>query len=674
MRFSRQASPPRIGPRASRERRSPTESCASIRTNTAQPAYWWQQLLEVFSWKPTKGLPFRRSVALLTGVSRYESLRPRELAFVETDVTELRNFLLTDGAFDTVLEARHAVVTRSLIERYMANEFAANGPILNSEDRLLFYYSGHGADQAGTIGYLQFSKARDNDFYGDYILKVRDFQEWAQVNVAKHLLVVLDSCASGLAIKAKSGGSEAVLKSLSGEGSGRLLTAGYGSQKVFGVEGSKGYSVLTRALINALRKGTADSGNSGFVTIDQAYGEIQTEAGNFAAAQGKKMNPQLGDLPRGDRAADGTFVFLNRNARDPTIPRQYSGVLAPVAKGPGAEINSDATLRELARLAYEGIKDSSDIAVLKTFVEEYQDVRGAATLVAIVRDRIGAIEGAAKTAGEPAPGVTKKNPRDGLTYVWIPPGGFTMGCSKDATGKDDPECWEGEKPAHNVKISRGFWIGQAEVTVAAYEKFRQDRNMPVLRTEDSVGRKLNTAAGDPNLPAVAVTWEEAQGYCEWAGGLRLPWEAEWEYAARAGDTRPRYGETDDIAWYGDNSGRSHINSTQWWNKDKSKYDERLFKNGNRPHPVAERPNSQNGWNLYDTLGNVWEWVADWYDEKYYSQKVSLDPHGPGTGKGRVLRGGSWVSSPRFVRVSDRVGGGPSNRDGSFGFRCAGELR
>jgi hypothetical protein len=87
------------------------------RTTTAQPAYWWQQLLETFSWKPAKGLPFRRSIALLTGVSRYESLRPRELAFVETDVTELRNFLLTVGAFDTVLEARNAVVTRSIIER-----------------------------------------------------------------------------------------------------------------------------------------------------------------------------------------------------------------------------------------------------------------------------------------------------------------------------------------------------------------------------------------------------------------------------------------------------------------------------------------------------------------------------------------------------------------------------
>jgi formylglycine-generating enzyme required for sulfatase activity len=643
------------------------------RTSTAQPAYWWQQLLEL-GWKPVKGLPFRRSVALLTGVSRYESLLPHELDFVETDVTDLRNFLLTGGGFDTVLEARNATVTRSLIEHYMANVFAEDGPILNSEDRLLFYYSGHGADRAGKIGYLQFSKAKDNEFSGDYILQVRDFQEWAQVNVAKHLLVVLDSCASGLAIKPMGGaGSEAVLKSLSGEGSGRLLTAGYGKQKVFGVEGSKGYSVLTHALIGALRRGGADSGNTGFVTIDQAYGDIQTEAGNFNAG-GTKMNPQLGDLPRGDRAADGTFVFLNRNARAPSIPPQYSAVLAPVAKGPSAEINADATRLELARLAYEGIKDSNDPAVLKTFAEEYQDVRGAATLVAIVRGRIGIIEGPPKTGGEPTPGVTRKNPRDGLPYVWIPLGDFMMGCSKDATGKDDPECWEDEKPAHNVRISRGFWIGQTEVTVAAYEKFRQDQNKPALPTEDSDGRKINTAAGNPNLPAVAVTWQEAQDYCEWAGSLRLPWEAEWEYAARAGDTRPRYGELDAIAWYGDNSGRGHINSIQWWNEDQSKYNERLFKNGNGPHPVAERSNSQNRWKLYDTLGNVWEWVSDWYDEKYYAQKVSPDPHGPGAGKERVLRGGSWNSYPRSVRVSYRYRNEPAYRDSNIGFRCAGELR
>ncbi len=640
------------------------------RTGTAQPAYWWQQLLEAFSWKPSKGLPFRRSVALLTGVSRYESLRPSRLDFVETDVTDLRNFLLTGGAFDTVLEARDAMVTRSLIERYMATEFASNGPLLNSEDRLLFYYSGHGTDQSGTIGYLQFSKAKDNDFYGDSILKVRDFQEWATVNVAKHLLVVLDSCASGLAIRSKAGEGEGVLKSLSGEGSGRLLTAGYGKQRAFGVEGSNGYSVLTHALINALGKGAGDAGNTGFVTIEQAYGQIQAEAGSFNDRNHTKMSPQLGDLPRAaDRAADGTFVFLDRGAGGRAVPRQYASVLAPVAKGP--EINSDATQLELARLAYEGIKDSSDATILKTFVEEYTDVHGAATLVAIVRNRIVAIEGAAKAAKEPVAGTTKRNPKDGLTYVWIPPGDFMMGCSKDAAGKDDSECDTDEKPAHNVKISRGFWIGQTEVTVAAYEKFRQDRNKPALSTEDTLGRKINTGAGNPNLPVVAVTWDEAKDYCEWAGGLRLPWEAEWEYAARAGDTRPRYGEIDAIAWYGDNSGRSQIDSAQWWKEDQSKYAERLFKNGNGPHPVAERSNSQNAWNLYDTLGNVWEWCADWYDEKYYSEKISIDPHGPGAGKYRVLRGGSWDYDPGDVRVSNRDRSGPASRNDYGGFRCAG---
>lgn len=356
------------------------------RISSTQPAYWWQLLLEYFSWKPARGLPFRRSVALLTGVSRYQHLSPNQLAFVETDLTDLRNFLLTDGGFDLVLEVRGEKVTRALIERYMANEFASNGALLNKDDRLLFYYSGHGTDQAGAIGYLQFAKARDNDFYGDSILKVRDFQEWAQVIVAKHLLVVLDSCASGLGISVKGAETEAILKSLSGEGSGRILTAGYGKQKVYGVEGAKGYSVLTRAFINALRNG---AGDSGFTTIDQAYGQIQSEASIFAAANGRKMNPQLGDLPRGSRTTDGTFVFLNRKGSR-SLPPKYTTVLsaAPKASEDSANASPEAMRLSSAELAYESVKDSNDVATLRTFIDEYHDVPGALTLVATIRDRL----------------------------------------------------------------------------------------------------------------------------------------------------------------------------------------------------------------------------------------------------------------------------------------------
>jgi formylglycine-generating enzyme required for sulfatase activity/class 3 adenylate cyclase len=263
----------------------------------------------------------------------------------------------------------------------------------------------------------------------------------------------------------------------------------------------------------------------------------------------------------------------------------------------------------------------------------------------------------------PHAGDSKLSPKDGLRYVFIPPGNFTMGCSPG-----DTDCNEDEKPAHEVNIANGFWLGQTAVTSAAWKRYRTAAGKPALAASDSMGRKLNEANPEDTLPAVAMTWGEARSFCEWGGG-RLPTEAEWEYAARAGRNGARYGNLDAIAWFGDNSGNKKIDSGQIWRTDQANYTKRIIDNGNGLHPVGQK--QPNAWNLYDMLGNAWQWTADWYSPPYYAQREGGDPTGPPGGKERTLRGGFWFNYPPNVRVSVRSGGAPESRNVSFGVRCAG---
>lgn len=265
----------------------------------------------------------------------------------------------------------------------------------------------------------------------------------------------------------------------------------------------------------------------------------------------------------------------------------------------------------------------------------------------------------------------------GLRYVWIPPGRFRMGCSENPK---DGDCQTDESPPHDVTISQGFWMGETEVTIGAYEKYRAaapGSSIRKLDEKDKLGRKLNTASLDLQTPAVGIEWQEALNYCEWAGGkgLRLPREAEWEYAARAGTKGRHYASPlSAIAWFGDNSGKP-IDSAKLWTevgRDNDKYNTRLLANGNGVHRVGTRTVSP--WGLYDMLGNVWEWTMDRYDAKYYETSPDRDPQGPESGESRVLRGGSWYSYSTLVRVSFRGRCGPADRVVNFGFRCAGEFR
>ena len=154
-----------------------------------------------------------------------------------------------------------------------------------------------------------------------------------------------------------------------------------------------------------------------------------------------------------------------------------------------------------------------------------------------------------------------------------------------------------------------------------------------------------------NDPIVNVNYDDAMAYCAWQSKqlnriCRLPTEAEWEYAARGGNSAKGYAYSgsnniDDVAWFGANA-------------------------GHKPHPVGQREPNELG--IFNMAGNVWEWCSDWYNSKYYSNSPSQNPQGESDGAGRVVRGGGWSDSPQFCRSSARLGANPGLIAGNVGFR------
>jgi formylglycine-generating enzyme required for sulfatase activity len=305
-----------------------------------------------------------------------------------------------------------------------------------------------------------------------------------------------------------------------------------------------------------------------------------------------------------------------------------------VETSPGAQVYLDDVFKGEAslqgRLVIENAKGGEhSLRVTLAGKKNYEQP------VTVLAGQETAIEARLEDIGPPPPGTVRENPKDGLKYVWIPPGTFMMGCSAG-----DSECFDQEKPAHQVTITKGFWIGQTPVTVGAYKRFAEatGRQMPPAPN-------FNNGWTNEDMPIVNVSWNDAQAYCGWMGG-RLPTEAEWEYAARGGSTEARYGSIDEVAWYSNNS-------------------------GGQTHDVAQK--RRNGFGLFDMLGNVWQWVNDWYDEKYYQNSPPQDPPGPTGGQLRVLRGGSWGTTPGGVRVAGRFRDNPVGRYDVVGLRCGREV-
>lgn len=213
----------------------------------------------------------------------------------------------------------------------------------------------------------------------------------------------------------------------------------------------------------------------------------------------------------------------------------------------------------------------------------------------------------------------------GMRFRRIPAGTFMMGSE---TGSRD------EVPVHAVRISEPYCLGVTEVTQSQWKAVMGDNPSYVL--------------GSANHPVEMISWDDAVSFCKKLTQMddrydyRLPTEAEWEYACRAGTTGDYHGSLDQIAWYSENS---HTTT----------------------HPVATK--QANPWGLYDMSGNVLEWCQDWYDGDYYRQSPADDPAGPKQGEYRVLRGGAEHCNRKFCRSAQRFMAPPDDRSGyTYGLR------
>lgn len=258
----------------------------------------------------------------------------------------------------------------------------------------------------------------------------------------------------------------------------------------------------------------------------------------------------------------------------------------------------------------------------------------------------------------------------GMPLVLIPPGEFVMGSAECEEGY-----WQGEGPPHLVRITRPFYLGARQVTVSEFARFVAETGY-LTGTE----RSADPTQGSPNYswratgypqtgdhPVVHVTWQDAREFCRWLskheGQLyRLPTEAEWEYACRAGSTtRFHFGnDPEGLACVANTADATAKEVFPHWGTIRAR-DGFVF-----TAPVASF--TPNAFGLYDMHGNVWEWCADWYDPEYYSVSPLKDPAGPVSGSQRVARGGSWSDIARLCRSASRGWAAPDLHNHDLGFR------
>ena len=263
------------------------------------------------------------------------------------------------------------------------------------------------------------------------------------------------------------------------------------------------------------------------------------------------------------------------------------------------------------------------------------------------------------------------SPKDRMPMVFVPAGEFIMGSS-------DSDADKNEKPEHAVYLN-AFWINQFEVTNEQFQDFIEHTSF--VTTAEIQGWSWVFGNGSTRVegafwaapegpgshidtrldhPVVHISYSDALNYCKWAGG-RLPTEAEWEKAARGTDKRIFPWGEDPVT--GNKANFCDANCPMDWSN-------RLFDDGYQiTAPAGTYPDSESVYGVMDMVGNVWEWVSDYYLWNYYESSPLSNPLGPDSGENYVIRGGSWVSEPQYLTCTTRYLSGADETSNDHGFRC-----
>ena len=585
-----------------------------------------------------------RRLALVIGNDSYQS------------VSILQNARSDARAFAAVLEQVGFKVMLKLDqgEKGMKAALRTFKGQVRGGDVVVFYYSGHGVQLGGANYLLPVDiRGEDEDQVKDDALSLQRVLDDLQDQKTKFALAIVDACRNNpFKVGGRSIGSRGLAPTTAATGQMVLFSAGTGQEALdrLGKNDPNPNGLFTRVLLKEMcRPG---------VPVRDVLDNVREEVVKLAQGVGHEQVPALYDQALGrfffvpgsaPSAAVGTEVVLP----PPPTASALVGGLQVAVNAPGSKVYVDGDLK--------GTASPSSALNVKDLAAGDVQVRVESPGYAAIQQEF-SIESGKWTQARLTLRKQSASPQ-GSEFVLVSAGSFQMG-----TNATDNDWLVHSRPVHGVTISSPFWMAKTPVTVA---QFRDFVDATGYRTEAEKGggayvwtgskweQKADATWRNPyfvqeeGCPVVCVSWNDAQAYLQWMNGkqssmtYRLPTEAEWEYACRAGTTGETYSTLDAIAWYNDNS-------------------------GGHTHPVGQK--QPNAFGLYDMLGNVWQWCQDWWGDTYASSSSSQDPQGPMNGQYRVSRGGSWNSFATNVRSANRYSNTPDGRADYLGFRVVAVAR